>query len=268
MHCAPAVDAMTLIKQGATGKIRAMLETLPPAQLLSVAAIFIWTGFVRSGLGFGGAALGLPLMLFIIQDPIFWLPIIGLHLLFFSSLTLRTRLHDVDWHYLRHALLYILPPTLVGVFGLLTLPTLWLLIFIYSVTLLYAVLWLLNLDIQGKQGWVDKLLLITGGYVAGTSLTGAPLMVAVFARNVVKTQLRNTLFVLWFTLVSIKLSTFTVLSVDLQFISALWLLPLAAIGHYVGLRTHERIIANDRLFKQVIGGILIIISISGLANLY
>lgn len=30
--------------------------------MLLVALLFVWAGFVRSGLGFGGATLGLPLM--------------------------------------------------------------------------------------------------------------------------------------------------------------------------------------------------------------
>jgi uncharacterized membrane protein YfcA len=65
-------------------------------QILSIALVFVWTGFVRTGLGFGGAALGLPLMLFIHNNPLLWLPIIGMHLLFFSGLTLLNRLHNVD----------------------------------------------------------------------------------------------------------------------------------------------------------------------------
>ena len=47
-----------------------------------VALIFSWSGFVRTGLGFGGAALGLPLMMLIGGSQIDWLPIIGIHLLF------------------------------------------------------------------------------------------------------------------------------------------------------------------------------------------
>ena len=34
-------------------------------QLLLIGLLFVWTGFVRTGLGFGGAALGLPPLLFI-----------------------------------------------------------------------------------------------------------------------------------------------------------------------------------------------------------
>lgn len=237
-------------------------------ELVLIALIFIWTGFVRSGLGFGGAALGLPLMLFIHNQALFWLPIIGLHLLFFTSLTLRTRIQNVDWGYLKRSSIYIIPPTLVGVFGLITLPNDWLIIFIYSVTLFYAVLWSLAINIQSSNRWFDRFLLSMGGYVAGTSLTGAPLMVAVFMRHVAAHQLRNTLFVLWFVLVSIKMSTFLALGVEIHLLTSLYLIPVATIGHIIGLKTHDLILKNDRLFKRVTGGVLIIISSLGLLQTF
>ena len=235
-------------------------------ELVLIGLIFIWTGFVRSGLGFGGAALGLPLMLFIYNQPIYWLPIIGSHLLFFTSLTLRSRLNNVDWTYLKKSSIYIIPPALVGVFGLISLPNTWLIIFIYSVTLFYAVIWFLNINIRSNNKWLDKFLLAVGGYVAGTSLTGAPLMVAVFMRNVAAEQLRNTLFVLWFILVFIKMSTFKALGIDIHLLTAIYLLPIAAIGHVIGLKTHELILKNDMEFKRVIGAALILISLLGLSQ--
>ncbi|HEX5637967.1 MAG TPA: sulfite exporter TauE/SafE family protein, partial [Gammaproteobacteria bacterium] len=218
--------------------------------------------------GFGGAALGLPLMLLIYNQPLFWLPIIGTHLLFFSALTLRTRISNVDWAYLRQSLIYILPAALIGVFGLLNLPNRWLLLFIYVITLFYAVIWLFNIDIRSNKNWVDKCLLIAGGYVAGTSLTGAPLMVAVFMRHIAITQLRNTLFVLWFILVSIKMTTFAVVGVDLHITTALMLLPVATIGHVMGIYAHDKIMQNDRLFRRIIGGFLIAICLPGLWQAY
>ena len=235
-------------------------------ELVLIGLIFIWTGFVRSGLGFGGAALGLPLMLFIYNQPIYWLPIIGSHLLFFTSLTLRSRLNNVDWTYLKKSSVYIIPSALVGVFGLISLPNTWLIIFIYSVTLFYAVIWFLNINIRSNNKWLDKFLLAVGGYVAGTSLTGAPLMVAVFMRNVAAEQLRNTLFVLWFILVFIKMSTFKALGIDIHLLTAIYLLPIAAIGHVIGLKTHELILKNDMEFKRVIGAALILISLLGLSQ--
>lgn len=237
-------------------------------QLLLVAVIFVWTGFVRTGLGFGGAALSLPLLLFIVEHPLFWLPIIGTHLLFFSALTLRTRIHDVDWIYLRRVAPLILPAALVGILGLLQLPAYWLNLFIYSLTLFYGVVWMFNLGIKAGSPWGDRLLLITGGYVAGISLSGAPLMVSVFMRNIRKEQLRNTMFVLWFVLVSMKMSAFVALGVELHFWTACLLLPVAAIGNYLGIKAHDLILREDARFKRFIGGGLVLVCLLGLASLY
>ncbi len=245
-----------------------MLNDFSTLQLVLTALIFIWTGFVRSGLGFGGGALGIPLMLLVYPEPLFWLPVIGTHLLFFSGITLRTRLNNVDWGYLRRSAGFIVPAALIGVFGLISLPTSWVLAFIYGVTLFYALIWVLDRTIESHSRWVDHSLLLLGGYVAGTSLTGAPLMVAVFMRNVSREQLRNTLFVLWFTLVTIKMSAFAALGVELQTMSALMLLPVAAIGHFIGLKTHDALLKNDQQFKRWIGVGLILVSLLGLWKLF
>lgn len=243
-----------------------MLAEFSLNQSIVIALLFVWTGFVRTGLGFGGAALGLPLLLFISNQPLFWLPIISVHLLFFSGLTLYTRLHNVDWLYLRRASIYIVPPAIAGVLGLINLPALWLNIFIYSVTLFYGLMWFTNYVIESHHNWVDKLLLIMGGYIAGTSLSGAPLMVVVFMRKIRKEQLRDTMFVLWFVLVSIKMSTFMMFKVDLHFTTALMLLPIAAIGHFLGLKAHHYISKNDKTFKRWMGGGVAVISVLGLWN--
>ena len=240
------------------------LLSFSPLDISLIALIFVWTGFVRSGLGFGGAALGLPLLFLLHPQALYWLPIIGAHLLFFSGLTLRTRIHNVDWAYLKHAAIYIIPAALVGVFGLISLPNHWLVLFIYSVTLFYALLWLLNLNIHSNHRWADRLLLILGGYVAGTSLSGAPIMVAVFMRHIAFHQLRNTMFVLWFTLVTIKMLTFVAVGVKLHLLTALALIPVAAIGHIAGLKLHDLILQHDQRFKRIIGGVLALISLTGL----
>lgn len=245
-----------------------MLFEFSILQLVFTFLVFIWSGFVRTGLGFGGAALALPLMLFIYDQPLYWMPIIGAHLLIFSSLTLRTRLNNVAWGYLKKSGLFIIPPAIAGVFGLINLPNQWLLIFIYSVTLFYAFMWLVNWVIESHHDWVDKLLLVIGSYVAGTSLTGAPIMIAVFMRNIAITQLRNTLFVLWFTIVSIKMMTFTAFSIELNLLAALALLPAAGIGHFIGLKAHDHLMNNDQGFKRVIGGALMLISIAGLVKIF
>lgn len=245
-----------------------MFAEFSALEIVLTGLLFMWAGFVRSGLGFGGAALGLPFMLLIYDQPVYWLPIIGTHLLFFTSLTLRTRLNNVNWDYLKYSLMYIIPPTLIGVLGLLNLPNLWIVTFIYGITLLYAMMWLFNKSFHSDNTWIDRILLVFGGYIAGTSLTGAPLMVAVYVRNVVQTQLRNTLFVLWFILVSIKMTTFAALGVELNIFTAIMLLPVAGVGHYIGLKTHDMILRNDVIFKRIIGAMLVVVSGLALWNLY
>lgn len=238
--------------------------TFAITELILIGLIFLWAGFVRTGLGFGGAALGLPLMLLMGGSPVYWLPIIGIHLLFFSSLTLFKSIKKVDWRYLKHSLLWIIPPTLVGVTGLLSLPDTVVVVFIYAITIFYAITWIFDQKITSHKPWVDKLLLILGGYVAGTSLTGAPLIVAVYMRYVTKEYLRNTLFVLWFILVSIKMAMFVLMDVTIDWQFSLALIPVAAIGHVIGIRAHQKIIENNQVFKKWVGSALLLISSFGL----
>jgi len=236
-------------------------------QYIATALIFVWTGFVRSGLGFGGAALGLPLLLLVVDNPLVWLPLIGVHLLFFSSITIASKLRGVDWSFVRHSLAIMLIPTLIGVFGLLTLPTAWLLVFIFSITMFYGFCYLFKYQIKSQSVWIDRILLVFGGYIAGVSLTGAPLIVAVAMHRVSKAQVRNTLFVLWFVLVSLKLSVLFTAGVDFSWSSHLWLLPCAAVGHVIGLNMHEHLISGDsESFKQVIGAVLITVCLIGLIS--
>jgi len=241
------------------------MDDLQLWQYIAAGLIFVWTGFVRSGLGFGGAALGLPLLLLVIDDALVWLPLIGMHLLFFSSITVSSRIAHIDWTYLKKALAIMMIPMLIGVFGLLTLPSDWVTAFVYLTTLFYACCYLFKFQIRSSKPWADYLLLMGGGYAAGVSLIGAPLIVAVFAHHVVKEQLRNTLFVLWFILVVIKLSVLWSVDVDFWWMHHLWLLPCAAIGHVIGLKLHDHLMAGDAAsFKQIIGGVLVVICMVGL----
>jgi hypothetical protein len=88
-------------------------------------------------------------------------------------------------------------------------------------------------------------LLMIGGYVSGASLIAAPLVVPVAASRVPKEQLRDTLFVLWFILVGLKLMAFVITGVDLQWIQHLWLLPCAGDRPRLGLRFHRYTLNAD-----------------------
>jgi len=237
-------------------------------QIIFTLLIFCWTGFVRSGLGFGGAALGLPFMLLVGGSPIDWLPLIGLHLLFFSGTYIIRTLKDIDWLYLKKSLFWIIPTKIIGVIGLLSLAPNVMTYIVYFITMGYALMWLLNLNISTKNKSLERILLLLGGYISGTSLSAAPIIATVYIHNVVKEKFRNTLFVLWFILVTIKMTAFVLVDVYIDWKFAIYLLPAAAIGHYLGLKMHDKIIAKYQTFKYYMAGGLLIVCVIGMVNLY
>lgn len=247
-------------------------------QYVLIGLIFVWSGFVRTGLGFGGAVLALPFLLLVHNDPLVFLPLIAVHLMIFSSWIAwrghrqlkrehpeQAGISNIDWPYLRHTMKIMIVPKLIGVIGLLTLPARVMTVIIFCIVIAYAIGYLLNRPFRSKNRYVDAGLLMLGGYVSGTSLIGAPLIVAVYAAHVPKHQLRDTLFVLWFILVVIKMVSFIIVGVDLQLIHHLWLLPCAFVGHLIGERFHQRIVsAETPLFFRVLGVVLIAVSVVGL----
>jgi len=250
------------------------LHDLALWQYAAIAGLFIWGGFVRSGLGFGGAVLTLPFLLMVYNAPLVFLPIIAVHLLFFSFLTIATTHfkhrgksaeQTVNWSFLRYALLLMIVPKLIGVAGVLTLPTAVVSSFIFVVVAVYAVSYLLARPFKSNNRFVDAVFMLLGGYVSGTSLIAAPLVVPVAASRVARHELRDTLFVLWFVLVAIKLAAFAWTGVDLQWRQHLWLLPCAAVGHVLGLRFHAYTLrADTRVFFRVLGAGLLVVSLIGL----
>ncbi len=252
-------------------------------QYVLIALVFVWSGFVRSGLGFGGAVMSLPFLLLIDNRPLVYLPIIAVHLLFFSSLVVlqnyrkhREQSEDsrkqggtIDWAYLKKSMKVMIIPKLIGVAGLLTIPASVMTGIIFSIVSVYAVTYILNKPFKSTNPLVDKCFLVLGAYISGTSLIGAPLIISVFGTHVAKHQLRDTLFVLWFILVVIKMTAFIIAGVDLQLIHHLWLLPCATVGHLIGLRFHERILEGDpKIFYRVLGVSLLSVSFMGVVSLF
>ena len=242
--------------------------TFASLELVLIAFIFTWIGFVRTGLGFGGAVLGLPILMLIGGSPIDWLPIIGIHLLFFSGITLSNSLKEVDWVYLKKSLPWILPAKIIGVIGLISLSPNIMTVIVYLITSLYALTWINNSQFISKKNWVNNIFLFFGGYLSGTSLMGGVLLVAVYMSYVDIKRLRNTLFVLWFFLVSIKMAAFLAVGVFVDWQFSLMLIPVAALGHFIGLRLHDRMIQNDTKFKRWMGGVLILVCIVGLLKVF
>ncbi|APE31572.1 permease [Halomonas aestuarii] len=246
-----------------------------------IGLIFVWSGFVRTSLGFGGAVLSLPFLLLVLDEPLVFLPIIAVHLLIFSS-WIAWRGHrllvaknggqapsegNIDWGYLLRAMKVMIIPKLIGVIGLITLPGQVLTKIIFMIVLVYAVGYVLDRPFRSNSRLLDGFLLVLGGYVSGTSLIGAPLIVAVFASHVAAHQLRDTLFALWFILVLIKMVSFLIAGVDLQLIHHLWLLPCALLGHLLGERAHQHLLeSRTNLYFRVLGGVLILVSVVGLVG--
>lgn len=248
-------------------------------QYVLIGLIFVWSGFVRSGLGFGGAVLSLPFLLLVLDQPLVFLPLIAVHLLVFSSLTIwmnnrkssrtddegRTSAGTVDWNYLWRILGIMIVPKLIGVFGLITLPSDVMSTIIFVIVALYSVSYILDRPFRSGSRAVDTVFLMVGGYVSGTSLIGAPLIIAVAAQHLPRERLRDTLFALWFILVVIKMAAFIWVGVDLQLIHHLWLLPCAAVGHVIGLYVHDRMLrAETPIFFRVLGVVLLIVSSIGM----
>ena len=224
------------------------------AQLVAVSLIFVWSGFVRAGLGFGGAALALPLLLMVTDQPLFFLPIVATHLLFFSSITAARSFKNIDFVFLKQSLSWMIIPKLIGVIGLLSLPNEWMVLIIYGITGFYALTWIFKFEIRSQSPWVDRLLFILGGYFSGVSLIGAPLIIAVAVKKLAVTSYRDTLFALWFILVVIKMAAFALAGVDLQWQWSLALLLPAAVGHFIGLKFHDHMLKNNPVVvRQYIG---------------
>ncbi|HSX85485.1 MAG TPA: sulfite exporter TauE/SafE family protein [Cellvibrio sp.] len=255
------------------------MSDLTLTQLVLVLGIFVWSGFVRTGLGFGGAMMSLPLLLLVDNRPLVYLPIIGVHLLIFSMLTVwqNNRTHitaekkasTVDWAYLKKSLKIMIIPKLIGVAGLLTIPANIVSAIIFCIISVYSITYILNKPFKSSHPLSDGIFLSLGAYISGTSLIGAPLIMTVYMMHVTREKLRDTLFVLWFILVSIKMVAFIIAGVDLQWQAHLWLLPATAIGHYFGLKFHARLTSADPvIFYRVIGSALLVVSAFGLVSVY
>ena len=110
------------------------MENLELWQYAAIGLLFVWGGFVRSGLGFGGAVLTLPFLLMVNNTPLVYLPIISIHLLFFSGITVlqshwrqrhqqaKETDNTVNWAFLRYSLPLMIVPKLIGFAVVITLP--------------------------------------------------------------------------------------------------------------------------------------------------
>lgn len=241
-----------------------MIEFTPITVIVLLIA-FWWSGFVRAGLGFGGAGLMYPIAFLVIDSVLFIVTVVGVHLLFFSLITLCSGGYKkVDWPTTIKLLLIILPPTLVGVFGLLQMSDFLLLMVVYGILILYSLSYIFQFETKPSP-WLNVPILLLGGYVSGLSLSGAPLIAAVALQYLKKEQARESMYVLWVVLVFIKLATLIAYDVDMNWEHHLWLLPMAILGTLMGTRLHKKIQAmQNEQFYRWMGFTLLALSLTGL----
>ncbi len=152
-----------------------------------------------------------------------------------------------------------------GVFGLLSPPTTILSPISVLIVSVYALGYIFNKPFRSNNPAIDIRFRMLGGYISGTSLIGAPLIIAVASQHLPAYRLRDTLFALWFILVSIKMAAFVWAGIDLQLAHHLWLLPCATIGHLIGLKAHRKMInAETPIFFRVVGSVLLLVSALGI----
>jgi len=236
-----------------------------PVSVIVLLIAFWWSGFVRAGLGFGGAGLMYPIAFLVVDSVLFIVPIVGVHLLFFTTITLvKGGWKKVDWQTTGKILLIVLPTKIMGVFGLLQLPDFVLLMSVYAILIIYSLGYIFNIKSKPKA-WLNIPTLLFGGYVSGLSLSGAPLIAAVALKYLDKYKARESMYVLWVVLVVIKLGTLIAYDVDMQWQHHLWLLPAAIIGTLMGSRMHERLQRmNSVRFYRWMGLALLGLSVTGL----
>ena len=72
---------------------------------------------------------------------------------------------------------------------------------------------------------------------------------------------------LWLTHLVLLMLSLVLMLVDLQLVHHLWLLPAAFVGHLLGQRMHERLLATDPVqFYRYLGSVLLGVSLLGIGR--
>ena len=145
--------------------------------IVILALAFCWSGFVRAGLGFGGAGLMYPIALLAVDSVIFLVPIVCVQLLLFSFATLLRDYRRINWRVAASLFAVTFPAIMVGVFGLIKLPKLTVLLMLYFIIAGYALSYIFNFRVRKPRKWLELPSLLIGGYASGIALAGAPLEV-------------------------------------------------------------------------------------------
>lgn len=240
--------------------------TFDPLTLAVLLVAFAWSGFLRTAFGFGASALMLPIALLVVDNPIIVIPVVVAQTIALSGFEAVRHHKKVAWH--EFALLYGLglPAFIAGIYGLINLPDKILTLGVYAITIGYAISYLAALK-PFHSRLLDFVTFSVGSYFNGLSFNGGPLVVAVIAKYIKKTRLRETLFVLWTINGILKLSMLAAAGVDLQLTLQLLAIPAVLIGHIVGHYAHGHIVRDARFYRYL-GGVLLLVSTIGIVKTF
>ena len=245
------------------------MTDLSVVQMGMLLVVFIWSGFVRAGLGFGGTALALPFALVVVESAQVVVPLLLVQLFVFSVVNTWRRFDNIDWRYVGYLTAVLVLPVLAGVFTLINLPNHLFLMLVYVGVLGVAIQYIVQVELKSTSKAVDLLLLMVGGYVLGSTTAGGPPIVAVSMRYVARDQVRDTLLGLWSLASAMNLVVLFQAEVDLQWRSQLWLLPATVVGHLIGERFHRQLLTmHTAVFYRVLGAALFIVTVMGLIKLW
>ena len=136
---------------------------LTPFVVSGLMLCFLWSGFIRSGLGFGGLVLTLPFALMVVDSPLDIMPLAVVHAFVVGISTVFLRFRNVDWMQLLKMIKVMAIPVLFGLFGLITIPETWLLLLVFGVVLMYSVNYIRPFIQLKVGGWSNTLVLMLGG---------------------------------------------------------------------------------------------------------
>ena len=233
--------------------------------IIGLILCFLWSGFIRSGLGFGGLVLTLPFALMVVDSPLDIMPLAIVHVFVVGVSTVIFRFENVDWMGLLRMIRVMAIPVLLGLFGLITIPENWLLLLVFGVVLGYSVNYI-HPFIQLRAGnWSNTLVLMLGGYLSGLALIGSPLIVAVAGHRIERHRLRDSLLALWVILSPPKLAVLFYSGVDLHLDWQWWLLPVNLIGHLLGMKFHDHLLQlRSESFYRWLGFVLMVVVLVGI----
>ncbi len=244
------------------------LELTTPA-LVGLSACFIWSGFVRSGFGFGGLVLMLPLALLFVDSPIHIIPITAVHVFTTGVVTVLLRFNVIAWRQIFHIMGVMLVPVVIGLLGLISLPDAWLVGLVQVIVGFYAINYIRPFKTLVGGRLADYATIAFGGYLSGLALLGSPLIVPVAGRWIARERLRDSLLALWVLLAPFKIVMLFANGVDFHWDWQLWLFPIHLVGYGCGLLFHAKLLQHrSEVFYRIIGWMLLAVVTVGLWQNY